>query len=121
MQKDILFLVTGMTPQIITETLYALAADPENNDKWVPTEIHVLTTAKGKIQIRSRLFNDGIFEKFLGFSPMIVRLREFDQNERHGIFKHHAPEEDFEQCHALRQDQPDHRQRMAHARMRHYA
>ena len=48
MQKDILFLVTGMTPQIITETLYALAADPENNDKWVPTEIHVLTTAKGK-------------------------------------------------------------------------
>lgn len=65
MQKNILFLVTGMTPQIITETLYALAADPENNDKWVPTDIHVLTTAKGKIQIRSRLFNDGIFEKFL--------------------------------------------------------
>ena len=36
-----------------------------------------------------------IFEKFLGFSPMIVRLREFDQNEQHAIFKHHAPEEDF--------------------------
>lgn len=65
MQKNILFLVTGMTPQIITETLYALAADPENSDRWVPTEIHVLTTAKGRIQIRSRLFNDGIFEQFL--------------------------------------------------------
>lgn len=65
MQKNILFLVTGMTPQIITETLYALAVDPELTDKWVPTEIHVLTTAKGKIQIRSRLFNDGIFEKLL--------------------------------------------------------
>ncbi len=65
MQKNILFLVTGMTPQIITETLYALAVDSENSDKWVPTEIHVLTTAKGKIQIRSRLFNDGIFEQFL--------------------------------------------------------
>lgn len=37
----------------------------------------------------------GIFERFLGFSPMIVRLREFDQNEQHAIFKHHAPEEDF--------------------------
>lgn len=36
-----------------------------------------------------------IFEKFLGFSPMVVRLREFDQNEQHAIFKHHAPEEDF--------------------------
>lgn len=54
-----------MTPQIITETLYALAVDPENSDRWLPSEIHVLTTAKGKIQIRSRLFNDGIFEQFL--------------------------------------------------------
>ncbi|KHE00586.1 hypothetical protein NL54_15880 [Pantoea stewartii] len=41
------------------------------------------------------LASTGIFEKFLGFSPMIVRLREFDQNEQHAIFKHHAPEEDF--------------------------
>jgi CRISPR-associated protein (TIGR02584 family) len=65
MQKNILFLVTGMTPQIITETLYALAADPENSDKWIPTEIHVLTTAKGEIQIRSRLFQDGIFDQLL--------------------------------------------------------
>ncbi|HCK5813632.1 TPA: hypothetical protein N0M24_004064 [Salmonella enterica subsp. enterica serovar Typhi str. CT18] len=36
-----------------------------------------------------------IFEKFLGFSPMVVRLKEFDQDEQHAIFKHHAPEEDF--------------------------
>ncbi|MBQ0139196.1 MAG: TIGR02584 family CRISPR-associated protein [Kurthia sp.] len=57
--------MTGMTPQIITETLYALAVDSEKSDKWVPTEIHVLTTAKGKIQIRSRLFNDRIFEQFV--------------------------------------------------------
>ncbi|HEG1826105.1 TPA: hypothetical protein SCR59_000679 [Enterobacter cloacae] len=41
------------------------------------------------------LASTGIFEKFLGLSPMIVRLREFDQNEQHAIFKHHAPEEDF--------------------------
>lgn len=41
------------------------------------------------------LASTGIFERFLGFSPMIVRLREFDQNEQHAIFKHHAPEEDF--------------------------
>ncbi|MBJ3780438.1 hypothetical protein JFY47_07845 [Enterobacter asburiae] len=36
-----------------------------------------------------------IFEKFLGCSPMVVRLREFDQDEQHAIFKHHAPEENF--------------------------
>ncbi|EBJ6266583.1 ATP-binding protein [Salmonella enterica] len=36
-----------------------------------------------------------IFEKFLGVSPMVVRLREFDQDEQHAIFKHHAPAEDF--------------------------
>lgn len=41
------------------------------------------------------LASTGIFERFLGFSPMIVRLREFDQNEQHAIFKHYAPDEDF--------------------------
>lgn len=41
------------------------------------------------------LASNSIFEKFLGTSPMIVRLREFDQGEQHAIFKHHAPAEDF--------------------------
>ncbi len=36
-----------------------------------------------------------IFEKFLGVAPVVVRLREFDQDEQHAIFKHHAPAEDF--------------------------
>ncbi|EEH92514.2 hypothetical protein CSAG_00868 [Citrobacter portucalensis] len=37
----------------------------------------------------------GIFGQFLGASPMVVRLREFGQDEQQAIFKHHAPEEDF--------------------------
>lgn len=41
------------------------------------------------------LASTNIFEKFLGVSPMIVRLREFDQDEQHAIFKHYAPAEDF--------------------------
>ncbi|WP_410009694.1 hypothetical protein [Pantoea agglomerans] len=41
------------------------------------------------------LASTSIFEKFLGVSPMIVRLSEFDQDEQHAIFKHHAPAEDF--------------------------
>lgn len=36
-----------------------------------------------------------IFEQFLGSPPMVVRLKEFDQDEQLAIFKHHAPEEDF--------------------------
>lgn len=41
------------------------------------------------------LASTSIFERFLGASPMIVRLREFDQYEQHAIFKHYAPAEDF--------------------------
>lgn len=41
------------------------------------------------------LASTNIFEKFLGVSPMIVRLREFDQEQQHAIFKHYAPAEDF--------------------------
>lgn len=36
-----------------------------------------------------------IFEQFIGFPPVVVRLKEFDQDEQLAIFKHHAPEEDF--------------------------
>ena len=85
MQRNILFLVTGMTPQIITETLYALAADPENSEPWIPTEIHVLTTAKGKIQIRSRLFNDGIFDQFI--KDFNLPKIEFNDQTVHVILK----------------------------------
>lgn len=41
------------------------------------------------------LASSRLFEQFLGSSPMVVKLREFDQNEQRAIFKHHAPEEDF--------------------------
>ncbi|VUS46662.1 hypothetical protein [Klebsiella huaxiensis] len=61
---------------------------------------HAITSKPTHVIMSSRssewgLASSGIFEKFLGVSPMIVRLREFDQNEQHAIFKHHAPEEDF--------------------------
>ena len=51
MSKNILFLVTGMTPQIITETVWALACDPRNNEKWIPDEVHVLSSQDGLTQI----------------------------------------------------------------------
>ncbi len=63
MVKNVLFLVTGMTPQIITETVWALACDPNNEEKWIPDEIHVLSTQDGLTQIKSRLLAAEIFNQ----------------------------------------------------------
>lgn len=63
-KHNILFLVTGMTPQIITETLWALACDPAKQEKWVPNEIQVLSTTTGLKKIKDNLLGDnGIFKK----------------------------------------------------------
>ncbi len=35
------------------------------------------------------------FKDFLGHSPLVVRLREFDETEQRKIFEHHAPGENF--------------------------
>jgi len=43
--KRILLVVIGMTPQIVTETLYKLAVDSEPS--YIPTEIHLITTKEG--------------------------------------------------------------------------
>ncbi len=43
--KRILLVVIGMTPQIVTETLYKLAVD--SDPIYIPTEIHLITTEEG--------------------------------------------------------------------------
>ncbi len=53
--QRILVAVTGLTPQIITETLYALAM---RQPPFWPTEIHVLTTEEGARRIRLQLLGD---------------------------------------------------------------
>lgn len=44
MNKKILFCVTGMSPAVVTETLYALT----QHKCFIPDEIHVITTSQGK-------------------------------------------------------------------------
>ncbi len=53
--RRVLLAVTGLSPQIVTETLYALAvrADPP----WLPTEIRLLTTARGAEHARLNLLS----------------------------------------------------------------
>ena len=54
--RRILLAVTGLSPQIVTETLYALAVARE--PAWVPTEIQILTTVRGAENARLNLLSD---------------------------------------------------------------
>lgn len=51
--RRILLAVTGLTPQVVTETLYALACRAEA--PWIPDEIHLITTATGAENARLNL------------------------------------------------------------------
>lgn len=64
MPKRVLLLVTGMTPQIITETIYGLAISPEaDRPRWVPNEVHVISTQHGLELIQERLFGKAYFKQ----------------------------------------------------------
>lgn len=63
MKQKILVAVTGMSPQIVTETVYAL----HKNHDWLPEKIVVLTTLRGKNQIVQQL---------LGENGYFARLRQ---------------------------------------------
>lgn len=54
--RRILLCVAGLSPQIVTETLYALTVTSE--PRFVPTEIHLLTTAEGAERARLTLLSD---------------------------------------------------------------
>lgn len=54
--RRILLCVSGMTPQIITETLQELLRAPA---AFVPTQIHVITTAAGESKARAALETKG--------------------------------------------------------------
>ena len=54
--RRILLCVAGLSPQIVTETLYALTVTREPH--FVPTEIHLLTTAEGAERARLTLLSD---------------------------------------------------------------
>lgn len=61
--RSILLCATGMSPQIVTETLYALAVRTKN--AWIPDEIHLISTSTGAEQARLNLLSNspGWFHK----------------------------------------------------------
>lgn len=54
--RRILLAVTGLSPQIVTETLYALAV--RQHPPFIPTEVHLLTTVEGAQRARLALLSD---------------------------------------------------------------
>ncbi|MGF1642988.1 MAG: CRISPR-associated ring nuclease Csm6, partial [Thiotrichales bacterium] len=53
--RRILLAVTGLSPQVVTETVYALACHP--NEPWIPHEIHLITTREGAERARLALLS----------------------------------------------------------------
>jgi CRISPR-associated protein (TIGR02584 family) len=54
--RRILLMVTGRSPQVVTETLYALAVD--RRPPFVPTEVHLITTSEGAEDARRSLLSE---------------------------------------------------------------
>lgn len=59
-KKTVLLCVTGLTPQVVTETLYALY----KSGQTLPDSIHILSTSEGVDRARLTLINDHWFERF---------------------------------------------------------
>lgn len=59
----VLVAATGMSPQVVTETIYALAVD--RSPAFVPTEVRLVTTQQGKEEAESVLLDahDGWFRR----------------------------------------------------------
>ena len=95
--RRILIAVTGLSPQIVTETLYALAVDSAENDRYVPTEIHIVTTAKGAEHARLNLLSEepGQFHRLCRDYPGIdLEKIKFDESSIHVIARSDAEEMD---------------------------
>lgn len=54
--RRILLAVTGLSPQIVTETVYALAIRQDRT--WNPDEVHLISTTKGADNARLKLLSD---------------------------------------------------------------
>lgn len=55
-KRRILICVTGLSPQIVTETLFALCVS--QTPRWVPDEIRLITTQRGADNARLTLLSD---------------------------------------------------------------
>lgn len=55
MKRKILLCVSGLSPQVVTETVYALS---RRQSPFIPDEIHLITTAEGAERAKLQLLSD---------------------------------------------------------------
>lgn len=55
--RNILVCVAGLTPQVVTETLYALAVGAPTDQRLLPEAIHVVTTGEGRRRLEHTLLD----------------------------------------------------------------
>lgn len=81
--RRILLAVTGLSPQVVTETLYALL---QRQPPFLPTEIHLVTTEEGARLARAALLHPdgGQFHALLADYPQLGRPL-FDEEHIHPI------------------------------------
>lgn len=75
--RRILLAVTGLTPQVVTETLYALV---RQDKPWIPKEIHLVTTATGAENARLNLLSGS---RWFHRLCKDYNLPEIDFSDRH--------------------------------------
>ena len=79
--RRILLAVTGLSPQVVTETLYALL---QRDPSCLPTEVHLITTREGSERARLALLSEdpGWFRRFLRDFALAECIR-FDADHIH--------------------------------------
>lgn len=87
MKKNILLAVTGLSPQILTETLYALTV--VQTPAWIPDEIHLITSKEGAERARLSLLDpiEGQFHAFCNDYPIAKNI-QFSAENIHLIKDH---------------------------------
>lgn len=81
--QRVLLCVTGMSPQIITETLYALAVNSE--PRFIPTEIHLVTTLDGARLAKKQLIDHGHLAQLCVDYALDIEAIKFDDSCLHII------------------------------------
>ena len=74
-KRKILFVVTGFSPAVVTESLYALAI--HQDPAFVPTEMHVLSTGAGAAVLTKALLDEtnGVFSRMVKEYPALADVK----------------------------------------------
>jgi len=91
--RNILLCLTGLNPQVVTETLWVLVT----KEKTTPDEVHVITTATGRELVLSRLLrrDTGAFHRFCGEYGIRAGKITFNEDTVHVIQGEDGPLDDI--------------------------